>query len=286
MCWQSIHYCILRWSNQLWLAHSFSCTTQLPTIWMTLTRCLSMLSGSRYLGFLKTGLMLFPFHVCSGRFKSGITGPWKKKLVITFDDGYQDFVTNALPILHEHRATATVFLVTGMLGERASWNKSGADERLMSEEDVRSIKAHGISLGSHTATHANLTLLDHKEVRRQLKDSSDKLAQLGETFYAFSYPWGQWTSGIADTVREEGYECALAVGEKTRLIAFNTHCLPRITMGRAIDSKRFQTLLTRTHVEMELRRRFWILRDKWSSLLRWFSSLGVWFPAACSGEIM
>jgi len=192
----------------------------------------------------------------------------KKKLVITFDDGYQDFVTNALPILHEHRATATVFLVTGMLGERASWNKSGADERLMSEEDVRSIKAHGISLGSHTATHANLTLLDHKEVRRQLKDSSDKLAQLGETFYAFSYPWGQWTSGIADTVREEGYECALAVGEKTRLIAFNTHCLPRITMGRAIDSKRFQTLLTRTHVEMELRRRFWILRDKWSSLLR------------------
>ena len=40
----------------------------------------------------------------------------RKKVVITFDDGYKDFVTTALPILLGHGATATVFIVTEMLG--------------------------------------------------------------------------------------------------------------------------------------------------------------------------
>ena len=40
-----------------------------------------------------------------------------KRVVFTFDDGYVDFVTGALPILLFHRATATVFIVTDMLGK-------------------------------------------------------------------------------------------------------------------------------------------------------------------------
>ena len=61
-----------------------------------------------------------------------------------------------------------MFLVTEMLGGRASWSESEMHVRLMSEDEARYIKAQGISLGSHTATHANLTLLDRKD----LQDSS------------------------------------------------------------------------------------------------------------------
>lgn len=43
----------------------------------------------------------------------------RKKVVITFDDGYKDFVTHALPILFDRGTPATVFLVTDMLGGRA-----------------------------------------------------------------------------------------------------------------------------------------------------------------------
>jgi peptidoglycan/xylan/chitin deacetylase (PgdA/CDA1 family) len=185
----------------------------------------------------------------------------KKKVVITFDDGYRDFVTNALPILMDHGAPATVFLVTDMLGVTSSWNKFGMYERLMSEDEVRNIKSQGISLGSHTATHAKLTLLDHEELQRQLRDSHDRLTQLGESFYAFAYPWGQWSSQAMDAVKAAGYECALAVGEQTRLTAANTYCLPRITMTRDMDLRRFQSLLTRTRVEMEIRRRYRTLRE-------------------------
>ncbi len=180
----------------------------------------------------------------------------RKKVVITFDDGYRDFITNALPVLMDYGASATVFLVTDMLGGKASWSEAGAQVQLMSEDEVHYIKAQGISLGSHTATHANLTRLNHKDLQRQLRDSHDRLTHLGESFYAFSYPWGQWSREIVDAVKASGYECAVGVGEQMRLTAVNTYLLPRITMRRDMDLKCFQSLLTRTHIEIEIRRGF------------------------------
>ena len=185
-----------------------------------------------------------------------------KKVVITFDDGYKDFLTNALPILLEHKAPATVFLVTDMLGGTASWNESETHVRLMAEDEVRYIKAQGISLGSHTATHANLTMLDPKNLQHELGDSHERLTRLGESFYSFSYPWAQWSSAVIGALKDSGYECAVAAGGQIRLTDLNTYLLPRITMRRAIDLKRFQSLLTRTQVEMEIRRRCRALLDK------------------------
>jgi peptidoglycan/xylan/chitin deacetylase (PgdA/CDA1 family) len=178
-----------------------------------------------------------------------------KKVVITFDDGYKDFVTNALPILLDHRAPATVFLVTDMLGGSASWNELGTNVRLMSEDEVRYIKAQGISLGSHSATHANLTLLDDEDLHRQLRDSHERLSCLGESFYAFSYPWGQWSSQSMNAVKASGYECAVAVGGQMRLTAENTYLLPRITMRGDTSLKSFRLNLTRTPIETEIRRK-------------------------------
>lgn len=125
----------------------------------------------------------------------------------------------------------------------------------MSEDEVRYIKAQGISLGSHTATHANLTLLDHEDLQRQLRDSHDRLTRLGESFYAFSYPWGQWSSQIVDSVKASGYAYAVVVGGQMRLKTVDTHILPRITMGRDTDLKQLCLLLRCTPIETELPRR-------------------------------
>jgi peptidoglycan/xylan/chitin deacetylase (PgdA/CDA1 family) len=189
-------------------------------------------------------------------------GNLRKKIVITFDDGYKDFLDNALPILLGHGATATVFLVTDLLGGSALWNgdKCGSYALLMSEDEVRTIKAQGISLGSHTASHANLPLLSSEDVLRQLKDSRNKLTLLGETYYALAYPWGQWSDHVVEAVKASGYECAAAVGEETRYTADNLYFLPRITMAREMDLRHFQSLLARTRVEMELRRRYYKFR--------------------------
>ncbi|HPN24266.1 MAG TPA: polysaccharide deacetylase family protein [Syntrophales bacterium] len=172
-----------------------------------------------------------------------------KKVVMTFDDGYQDFVANALPILLDHRATATVFLVTDMLGKRVSWREYGTDVQLMSEDEVRYIKAKGISLGSHTSTHANLTILDNEDLHRQLSDSRYRLTLLGESFYAFSYPWGQWSSQVVNAVKASGYKCAVIVGGDMRPDKTDIYCLPRITMTGNMDLKAFRSLFARPVVK-------------------------------------
>ena len=207
------------------------------------------------------GFEVVPLSTLVRSIQTRSNGNLRKKVVITFDDGYKDFLDNALPILLAHGAPATVFLVTDLLGGRPAWNESGAHERLMSEDEVRCIKAQGICLGSHTATHVNLPLLNHEELHRQLRDSRDRLTLLGESFYAFAYPWGQWSSQVVEAVKTTGYECAVAAGEQTRFIAGNTYLLPRIAMTRKLDLKRFQSLLTRTRVEMELRRRYREFRE-------------------------
>ncbi len=179
-----------------------------------------------------------------------------KTVVITFDDGCADFISNALPVLLDHGATATVFLVTGMFGGTTKWNTHGPDVRLMTKDEALHIKSQGISLGSHTATHMNLAVADSSDLQRQLEESYDVLTHLGESFHTLSYPWGQWSPQIASTVKSSGYECALIVGEQTSFTTDNIYSLPRITMTQQMDITKFKSLLTRTNMEKILRRKY------------------------------
>lgn len=221
------------------------------------------------LGALRAhGFEIVPLSELLPTLGAGVSRSVGKRVALTFDDGYRDFARQALPILRKQSAPATVFLVTGMLGQLSSWSRSGARERLMSEKEVRCIKAQGISLGSHSASHAPLPLLGPEELRRQLERSRAALAELGESFHPFSYPWGEWTAREARAVRDAGYHCALAVGEGTELTAANLYSLPRIAMRRDLDLKGFQALLARTPLELGLRRGYRKLRATLASLAR------------------
>ena len=173
----------------------------------------------------------------------------RTKIVFTFDDGYKDFLTTALPILLHYKVPATVFIVAGMLGDKVSWNSHSKHAQLMSEDEIRHIKAQGVSLGSHTMTHSNLAKVDEKKVYQELVDSHITLRDLGESFYALSYPWGQWTNQVLNAVKVAGYECAVTASRKMPLGATEYYCLPRVGIKGDMNLKSFQTLFDGSAIE-------------------------------------
>lgn len=181
--------------------------------------------------------------------KSGDVQGLKRKVVFTFDDGYRDFLTDALPVLLYFKVPATVFIVAGMLGANASWSESSKHVQLMSEGEIRHIRSKGVAVGSHTMTHANLAVVDPEALLNQLAESRSKLRELGESFYPLSYPWGQWSSRILGAVIDSGYDCAVTVGGKMQPGRTDIYCLPRIAISGDMDIRTFASLFDKQVVK-------------------------------------
>ena len=110
-----------------------------------------------------------------------------RPVVITFDDGYRDFLIHAFPILEKYGFNATVFLVTGMMGSRSSYF---AGKDILDWEDVRGLRKRGIIFGSHTVNHLKLKTLQPTKMEAEIADSKNEIeSRLGETVEAFSYPY-------------------------------------------------------------------------------------------------
>ena len=86
--------------------------------------------------------------------------PWTKPVIITFDDGYRDTFTNALPILKRYQLRATVLLVSAHVEGSNLWDRCWAEASpLAGLDEIREVAKHGIRFGAHGVTHRPLTEL-------------------------------------------------------------------------------------------------------------------------------
>jgi peptidoglycan/xylan/chitin deacetylase (PgdA/CDA1 family) len=157
---------------------------------------------------------------------------------LTFDDGYVNVLTTAVPELQRHGFTATMFIISGLLGRTNEWEDEGTPVwRLMSAGQVAEVAAAGMEIGSHTVTHPRLRGIPEERLRVEVGESRSALGELtGQTVRGFAYPYGSMDGSARQAVRDAGYEYACAV--ETPLSALGIVAVPRIIFGQRDGSGR------------------------------------------------
>lgn len=147
----------------------------------------------------------------------------KNKIVLTFDDGYEDFYTDVFPLLKKYQTKATLYVMYNYMGS------SG----YMTEDQIKEVADSGlVEIGSHTLDHKSLTGIPRDEVVREVVDNKNLLEQKLQTYiYTFAYPYGHFDEQSAEVVKQAGYTAAVSTNPGTRQSEANIFTLTRLRAG-------------------------------------------------------
>lgn len=158
-----------------------------------------------------------------------------RSIALTFDDGYENNYTYTFPILKKFSFTATIFIVTRDIGEFPDWpdSEERIKEPLLSWEQIKEMHDYGISIQSHTHTHASLTKLQNEAVREELLISKRIIEKELKTKVDFlCYPKGYFNSGVMAIAKETGYRGAVTTKRGVVKEGDNPYNLKRIGIKR------------------------------------------------------
>lgn len=146
-----------------------------------------------------------------------------KYIVLSFDDGFRDFYTDAFPILKRHNVPVINYVVYNFMG--------GQD--YMTKDMVREITKHPlIELGSHTLNHASLPGLQSDLAEGEVSLSKGFLEEEFNTeIYSFAYPYGSYDEESIKLIKKAGYTTAVTVDQGNTVTANNLYTLKRIRPG-------------------------------------------------------
>jgi len=200
---------------------------------------------SEHLGFLaQEGYRCLTLRDCYS-YLSGHNPLPQRTVVLTFDDGYSNFMTHAYPILKEHDFSATVGVVTGEIGGMSHWDK-GWESPLMGWDDISALSHAGIEIASHTVSHLHLTRLSPELSRKELDQSRHTLEQrLGIPVTTLVYPYGDVNAEIEEAARLAGYNAACSDVRGNHHYPSDRFRLKRVPMDEFITLDRLRRRLSR-----------------------------------------
>ena len=168
----------------------------------------------------------------------------RRTVAITFDDAFADFAETAFPVLQRLKFPATVFVPTAVVGGAENWAGANDDARpLMDWDEIRSLAGKGVSFGSHTRKHCDLTAISEAELDEELSASRRELEdRLGKAAPHFAPPYGRSNSAVRSAIaRHYSLSVGVRLDEARRT---SPACdLPRIEMFYYRDISRWRAFL-------------------------------------------
>jgi len=122
----------------------------------------------------------------------------KKDIILTFDDGYEDFFTTARPLLKKYGFTASEAIITGKIDGTT----------YMSPRQIQTIDQEGFEILSHTVNHVDLDTDPHQKT--EIVDSKTYLEKLlNKPIDTLVYPSGRYNNETLQLDKEAGYKIGL-----------------------------------------------------------------------------
>ncbi len=146
-----------------------------------------------------------------------------KPILLTFDDGYRDFYTDAYPILKKYNARATEYIITGYLDR---------PNHLLTTQLQELAKDGLVEIGAHTVDHAWLKGGTLANVSNEVFQSKVVLQQLiNKPVVSFAYPYGAFDEQAIKVVKEAGFRTAVSTMPGIDQLQDNRYFLYRLRPG-------------------------------------------------------
>jgi len=203
--------------------------------------------------------------------RAGGMGLPEKPVILTFDDGYADFYTDAFPILQRYGFTAIVYVVAAYVGYTSRWlRQEGETNRpLLNWEQLREISAAGMECGAHSCSHPQLDVIPLRAAYDEIVRSKEILEnELSRHVLSFAYPFGYYTPEICQLVQSAGFSSACAVKFSMSALDDDLFALARLMPTGDMNGDQFTALVQGHGQRVALKRERLLTRVR-RQLRRW-----------------
>jgi len=178
-----------------------------------------------------------------------------RAVVLTFDDGFEDFHRCALPLLDRYGYTATVFVTTGWVQDAGRDAAGRCPGRMLSWSQVAEAAGAGMEVGAHSWGHPQLDQLPGAALREELYASKAQLEdRLGRPVPGLAYPFGYSSARVRRVARGAGHHYACAVSNTLLTPGADLLALPRLTVRRSTTPQVFEQISRGSNVSRLYRR--------------------------------